>query len=52
MIAQGSFICSDPESADIYQLRLKEGDIVIMASDGLFDNLFESEIQKIIKNCL
>jgi len=33
--------CEDnPEDSDIYQLRVREGDLLIMATDGVFDNLF------------
>lgn len=37
--------CEDsPEDSDIYQLRIREGDLLILGSDGIFDNLFEEEI--------
>lgn len=37
--------CEDsPEDSDNYQLRVREGDLLILASDGVFDNLFEDEI--------
>lgn len=33
--------CDDaPEESDIYQLRVREGDLLILATDGVFDNLF------------
>ena len=42
-------ICQDdPSLADEYQLELKEGDIIISGTDGLFDNLFTHEILTII----
>lgn len=28
---------------------MREGDLLIMASDGVFDNLFEDEILSIVK---
>lgn len=42
--------CQDaPESAQLYQTTIQEGDLLILATDGLFDNLFLDEIMKIIK---
>ena len=41
--------CEDsPEDSDIYQLRVKEGDLLILATDGAFDNLFQDEILSIV----
>jgi serine/threonine protein phosphatase PrpC len=33
-----------PKDAMIFTLKVKEGDVVVVASDGLFDNLFDDEI--------
>jgi hypothetical protein len=34
-------VCQDsPESADDYTVELRDGDIVVTATDGVFDNLF------------
>merc|ERR1719247_615444 len=33
-----------PEDADIYTFPLQEGDVLILGSDGLFDNLHDAEI--------
>jgi len=33
-----------PEDADIYNFPLHEGDVLILGSDGLFDNLYDREI--------
>lgn len=41
--------CEDtPEDSDLYQLRVREGDLLILGTDGLFDNLFEEEILQIV----
>lgn len=38
-------VCQDsPENADEYSIDLKDGDIIISATDGVFDNLFQHEI--------
>ena len=38
-------VCQDsPENADDYTIQLKEGDIIMSATDGVFDNLFQHEI--------
>lgn len=43
--------CEDaPEDSDIYQLRVREGDLLLMATDGVFDNLFLDEILQIVKD--
>lgn len=36
----------------LYSIELEEGDVVITATDGLFDNLYEHEIISIIKKSL
>ena len=42
-------VCQDsPDNADDYTIPLKDGDIVISATDGVFDNLFQHEILKIV----
>ncbi len=43
-------LCQDtPDMADEYQYELQHGDIIISATDGIFDNLFNYEILKIVK---
>lgn len=43
--------CNDtPEDSDIYQMRVREGDLLILATDGVFDNLFQEEILGIVKD--
>ncbi|KAE9617082.1 putative protein-serine/threonine phosphatase [Lupinus albus] len=45
----GNHECSDkPNIADEYQVSVKEGDIVVMGSDGLWDNLYPNEIVEIL----
>jgi hypothetical protein len=31
-----------PDDGDLYEVRVKEGDLVVVASDGLFDNMYLS----------
>ncbi|CAA7401024.1 unnamed protein product [Spirodela intermedia] len=39
----------DPsKSIQVYKLELEEGDVIVTATDGLFDNLYEQEIMAII----
>jgi len=33
-----------PALADLYELELKAGDIVVLGTDGLFDNVFENDM--------
>ena len=44
-------MCQDkPDDADEYSFELLDGDIIISATDGIFDNLFSHEILDIVKN--
>jgi len=44
-------MCQDkPDDADEYSFELQDGDIIISATDGIFDNLFSHEILDIVKN--
>ncbi|CAM6084808.1 unnamed protein product [Calypogeia fissa] len=38
----------DPLLAQVYRVSVKKGDVIILASDGLFDNLFSDEIVAIV----
>lgn len=40
-----------PEDADEYVFDIYEGDIIISATDGVFDNLFNHEILSILEQC-
>lgn len=37
-----------PEMADLYDIRVQEGDLAIVATDGVFDNLFDQEIASLV----
>jgi len=46
-------ICKDePEMADQYIYEVNEGDIFILGTDGLFDNIFSYEAKNIVNNCM
>ncbi len=38
----------NPELADFKDIRVNKGDIIIMGSDGLFDNVYEEDIIKLV----
>jgi hypothetical protein len=40
----------DPDDAIDVVHTIMEHDLIVMGSDGFFDNIFDSEIQKIVKN--
>ena len=43
-------LCQDkPEYSDEYNYELMDGDIIVSATDGVYDNLFNHEILKIIR---
>ncbi len=33
-----------PGNADVVRLALQEGDVIVIGTDGLFDNLFDHDI--------
>lgn len=37
-----------PENSIVISFPIKKGDIVIAASDGLWDNMFDDEIEEIL----
>ncbi|KAJ3098869.1 hypothetical protein HDU97_003682 [Phlyctochytrium planicorne] len=39
-----------PSTAQRYIVNIAEGDIVVMGSDGIFDNVFDEEILEIVKS--
>jgi hypothetical protein len=42
-------VCQDsPENADDYVIELRDGDIILSATDGVLDNLFQHEILSLI----
>ncbi|KAI1131268.1 protein serine/threonine phosphatase 2C [Nemania abortiva] len=43
----GAQLCDYPKDADVTQHNLKHGDILVLASDGVWDNLFNQEILRI-----
>ncbi|GMH45571.1 hypothetical protein BSKO_13528 [Bryopsis sp. KO-2023] len=38
-----------PSDAEIYHFRVKEGDVVVMGSDGLFDNVWDEDLAAVVK---
>ena len=44
-------ICNDePSAAEKYQVQIELGDVIITATDGVYDNLFNREILEIIES--
>jgi serine/threonine protein phosphatase PrpC len=41
-----------PEDADGYALNLEEGDLLVLGTDGLFDNLHQHEIQELASQAI
>ncbi|KAJ3329167.1 hypothetical protein HDU76_008486 [Blyttiomyces sp. JEL0837] len=41
-----------PKDAQTYRVKVREGDLVIVGSDGIFDNVFDDEILDIVKVCV
>ena len=40
--------CNTPADADLYKGSLKTGDVIVMGTDGLFDNLHDHEILSVL----
>ncbi|KAI0385805.1 protein serine/threonine phosphatase 2C [Hypomontagnella monticulosa] len=43
----GAQLCDYPKDADVTQHTLKHGDILVFASDGVWDNLFNQDVLRI-----
>jgi hypothetical protein len=51
MLKKKNSVCQDdPSCADEYCLQLRESDIIVSGTDGVFDNLFTHEILSIVKD--
>ena len=42
----------NPFDSDEYCITVHEGDIVVVATDGLLDNVFPEDIRKLLKKCI
>jgi len=40
-----------PTSAERYEVEVQEGDVLVMGTDGLWDNCFDEEVLSVIKYC-
>jgi serine/threonine protein phosphatase PrpC len=40
------------ESATVYELELEPGDVVLLATDGVLDNMWDEQIAHVIHKCL
>ena len=40
------------ESAVVYELELEPGDVVLLATDGVLDNLWDDQIAELVHECL
>lgn len=43
-----NYTSDSPESGQSYEVNVREGDIIIAGSDGLWDNLFPKDIEEIV----
>lgn len=41
-----------PSDAELYTFELSEGDVIVMASDGLFDNMWDDDLTRIVNGFL
>ncbi|KAI1425392.1 protein serine/threonine phosphatase 2C [Xylaria sp. FL1777] len=48
----GAQLCDYPKDADVTQHDLKHGDILVFASDGVWDNLFNQDILGIVSRTM
>ncbi|OMH81316.1 putative protein phosphatase 2C 80 [Zancudomyces culisetae] len=40
-----------PIDAQVFRIGVKKGDLIIVASDGMFDNLFDEDILEVVDQC-
>ncbi|KAK2046981.1 5-azacytidine resistance protein azr1 [Colletotrichum somersetense] len=48
----GANLCDCPRDADVTQHNLRHGDIVVFATDGVWDNLFNQDILRIVSHVM
>ncbi|KAL1936149.1 hypothetical protein VTP01DRAFT_283 [Rhizomucor pusillus] len=48
----GTASFDSPGDAQQFTVKIEEGDIVVLATDGLFDNLYDDEILEEVQQCL
>ncbi|CAO3598193.1 unnamed protein product [Absidia cylindrospora] len=48
----GTASFDSPMDAQQFTIKVEEGDIMILASDGLFDNLYDDEIMEEVQQCI
>ncbi|KAI8336650.1 phosphatase 2C-like domain-containing protein [Chlamydoabsidia padenii] len=48
----GTASFDSPMDAQQFTIKVEEGDIMILASDGLFDNLYDDEIMEEVQHCM
>ncbi|KAK0673370.1 phosphatase 2C-like domain-containing protein [Cercophora samala] len=48
----GAQLMDQPRDAEVTRYGLKHGDVVVFASDGLWDNLFEGDILRIVSSVM
>ncbi len=52
LLGTGKMCKDNPESADQYNQEVADGDIFVLGTDGVFDNLFSYEIKNVIRDCM
>jgi protein phosphatase PTC7 len=40
---------NSPDDADVYEVSLLPGDILVLGSDGLFDNMWDSQLEAVVR---
>ncbi|KAK1754924.1 phosphoprotein phosphatase [Echria macrotheca] len=48
----GAQLMDQPRDAEVTQLQLRHGDVLVFASDGLWDNLFNQDILRIVSRTM
>ncbi|KAI5923319.1 protein serine/threonine phosphatase 2C [Camillea tinctor] len=48
----GARLCDHPKDADVTQHKLQHGDILIFATDGVWDNLFNQQILRLVSRLM
>ncbi|KAH6845336.1 phosphatase 2C-like domain-containing protein [Chaetomium sp. MPI-CAGE-AT-0009] len=48
----GAQLMDQPRDAEVTRLRLRHGDVLVLASDGLWDNLFNQDVLRIVSRTM
>ena len=50
--SSGGYLGDLPEAADLYEVEARSGDLLLLATDGVLDNLWSGDIERVVAEAL